>query len=89
MHYNKKYIKFFWKSRLPISELRTNGIRVTVDFTNRKLDRKIKAAVKAGVSYVMFVGNDELTSGNFPLKNLVNGEQNTLDLEQIIVTVSS
>ena len=36
-----------------------------------------------------FVGNDELTSGNFPLKNLVNGEQNTLDLEQIIVTVSS
>lgn len=72
-----------------VTELRTNGIRVTVDFTNRKLDRKIKAAVKAGVSYVMFVGNDELTSGNFPLKNLVNGEQNTLDLEQIIVTVSS
>ena len=70
-----------------VTELRTNGIRVTVDFTNRKLDRKIKAAVKAGVSYVMFVGNDELTSGNFPLKNLVNGEQNTLDLEQIIVTV--
>lgn len=72
-----------------VTELRTNGIRVTVDFTNRKLDRKIKAAVKAGVPYVMFVGNDELTSGNFPLKNLVNGEQNTLDLEQIIVTVSS
>lgn len=72
-----------------VTELRTNGIRVAVDFTNRKLDRKIKAAVKAGVSYVMFVGNDELTSGNFPLKNLVNGEQNTLDLEQIIVTVSS
>ena len=72
-----------------VTELRTNGIRVTVDFTNRKLDRKIKAAVKAGVSYVMFVGNDELTSGNFPLKNLVNGEQDTLDLEQIIVTVSS
>ena len=72
-----------------VTELRTNGIRVAVDFTNRKLDRKIKAAVKAGVPYVMFVGNDELTSGNFPLKNLVNGEQNTLDLEQIIVTVSS
>lgn len=72
-----------------VTELRTNGIRVAVDFTNRKLDRKIKATVKAGVSYVMFVGNDELTSGNFPLKNLVNGEQNTLDLEQIIVTVSS
>lgn len=72
-----------------VTELRTSGIRVAVDFTNRKLDRKIKAAVKAGVSYVMFVGNDELTSGNFPLKNLVNGEQNTLDLEQIIVTVSS
>lgn len=72
-----------------VTELRTNGIRVAVDFTNRKLDRKIKAAVKAGVSYVMFVGNDELTSSNFPLKNLVNGEQNTLDLEQIIVTVSS
>ncbi len=71
-----------------VDQLRTNGIRVSVDFTNRKVDKKIKAAAKSGVPYVLFVGGDELASGNFPLKNLVNGDQMTLDLEQITVTVS-
>lgn len=72
-----------------VDQLRNNGIRAAVDFTDRKVDKKIKAAVKSGVPYLLFVGNDELASGNFPLKNLVNGDQMTLDLEQIAVTVSS
>lgn len=72
-----------------VSTLRRRGLNVAVDFTDRKTDKKIKAAAKAGVSYALFVGNDELDSGQFPLKNLATGEQSDLDLEQVVVRVAT
>ncbi|MGE5309503.1 MAG: histidine--tRNA ligase [Sphaerimonospora mesophila] len=72
-----------------VSTLRRRGLNVAVDFTDRKTDKKIKAAAKAGVSYALFVGNDELDSGQFPLKNLATGEQSDLDLEQVVVRVAA
>lgn len=72
-----------------VDKLRANGIRVAVDFTDRKVDKKIKSAVKSGITYALFVGDDELASGNFPFKNLITGEQIILDLNQIIATVSN
>lgn len=72
-----------------VSTLRCRGLNVAVDFTDRKTDKKIKAAVKAGVPYALFVGNDELDSGQFPLKNLATGEQSDLDLEQVVVRVTT
>ena len=70
------------------STLRARGLRVAVDFIDRKADKKIKAAVKAGVPFALFVGDNELASGTFPLKNLETGEQTSLDLEQIIATLA-
>ncbi len=72
-----------------VSTLRRRGLNVAVDFTDRKTDKKIKAAAKAGVPYALFVGNDELDSGQFPLKNLATGEQSDLDLEQVVVRVAA
>lgn len=71
-----------------VSELRIRGLNVAVDFTDRKPDKKIKAAVKAGIPYALFIGDNELASGIFPLKNLETGEQIALDLEQIIATLA-
>ena len=68
--------------------LRARGLSIAVDFTDRKTDKKIKAAVKAGMPFALFVGDNELASGTFPLKNLETGEQVTLDLAQIVVTLA-
>jgi histidyl-tRNA synthetase len=41
-------------------ELREIGVNVAVDFSGRKIDKQFKNAVKSGVRYVLFVGQEEL-----------------------------
>ncbi len=69
-------------------QLRNAGVNVAIDFTDRKADKKIKAAVKAGTPYAIFVGEDEIKSGDYPLKDLSTGQETKLKIEQIIATVS-
>ena len=65
-------------------KLRSVVINVAVDLGNRKTDKAIKTAVKLGIPYVMFVGENELKSGEFNLKNLKTGEQIAVDINQVI-----
>ena len=70
------------------NEIRQNNVNVAVDFTNRKVEKKIKSAIKAGAEYVLFIGEDELREQTYSLKELSTGEENRLTVEQIIATVS-
>lgn len=70
-------------SQPTLAKLREKGLRLAVDATDRKLDAKIKAAAKSGVGYCIFIGEAELTSGEFKLKNLETGEEKTLDAESL------
>ena len=65
------------------NELRQKGLNVAIDSTERKIDKKIKAADKLGVENVAFVGNDELKTGKYKLKNLRTGKEQTLSLDQL------
>jgi len=56
-------------------ELRQKGLNVSLDATDRKIDKKIKAADKQGVEYVLFVGETELKAQKFNLKNLKTGKE--------------
>lgn len=67
-----------------LKTMRHEGVRVAVDATNRKLDSKIKSAAKAGYPYVIFIGEDEIKSQRFKLKNLVSGEEKEHSLERVI-----
>lgn len=58
-----------------LAELRSKGLNVAVDASSRKLDAKIKAAAKAGVPFALFIGEQELKSGQLKLKNLATGEE--------------
>ena len=69
-------------------ELRASGVNVAIDFTDRKLDKKIRAAVKMGVQYLLFVGEEELTEQKYTLKNVTTGEENKLMLNNIIDVVT-
>lgn len=66
------------------SELRGQGINVRVDSTDRKLDKKIKAADKSGVRYALFVGETELKSGEFKLKDLKSGDESNQNIQGVV-----
>lgn len=75
-------------SQKPISELRDKGVRLAVDNTGRKLDDQIRSAVKSGVRYAIFIGEKELASNQFKLRDLEKGEEKELSLDQIASTLN-
>lgn len=54
---------------------RSENITVAVDFSPKKLAKKITDADKRGVSYVIILGPDEIKNGEFILKNLAKNEE--------------
>lgn len=72
-----------------LGELREAGLRVAVDSSGRKIDKQLKSAVKAGYAYVLFVGEQELETGDFKLKNLETGEEKQLRTHEIVEHLSA
>lgn len=71
-------------AQAPITALRQADITVAVDSTDRKLDKQIKAADKKGIKHVLFVGEEELASGTYRIKNLQTGKEEALTIPEII-----
>lgn len=63
--------------------LRDKGLNIEVDITGRKLDKQIKAAVKKAIPYLIFVGQDDITEGEFSLKNVESETEEKLTIDQI------
>jgi histidyl-tRNA synthetase len=70
-----------------IAELRAGGLNVAVDLSDRKIDKQIKTADKKGIHYIVTIGEQELASGQYPLKNLLTGEEEKHSLARIISTI--
>ena len=70
-----------------VNHLRENGVKVEFDFTLRKVDKQLKTALKKGVPFVMFVGENELASGIYPIKNLDDSTEQQVDIDRVITTV--
>lgn len=68
-------------------QLRDEGINVELDFTGRKIDKQLKTAVKKQIPYILVVGDDELKSEVYPLRNTVTREEEKLSVERIVSTV--
>ncbi len=64
-------------------EIRDQGISVVTNISTKKLGKKISDAAHSGSAYILIVGEDELTSQNFVLKNLQTGEEKSGSLEVI------
>lgn len=70
-----------------IAELRSKGVNLAVDNSGRKLDSQIKSAVKSGVRYALFIGEQELESNCFKLRDLEKGEEKQLQLDEVASTL--
>jgi histidyl-tRNA synthetase len=60
------------------NELRAQGVNAAVDFGERKLGEQIKTATKHAIPNLIVVGQDELASGQFAVRNLESGAEETL-----------
>jgi histidyl-tRNA synthetase len=68
-------------------KLRALGATVAIDGTERKVGKKIEAAEKQKIPFVMFVGEDEVTNKTFSVKELATGAETTCSSEVEIVTL--
>ena len=64
--------------------LRKAGINTQIYFDNKKIKIKFKYADKLKIPYVIVIGEDEIASGKYTLKNMENGEQEQKELADII-----
>lgn len=69
------------------TELRGAGLNISVDSTDRKIEKKIKAAEKQGVRYVLFVGKDEIDNNKYNLKDIESGDQRGVSLGEVISNI--
>ena len=64
--------------------LRNNGINNTIYFEETKFKNKILYATKQNAEYAIIVGEDEVKSGKFTIKNLNEFKQEQLTKEEIV-----
>jgi histidyl-tRNA synthetase len=67
--------------------LRTNGLRVAVDISGKKLGDQLKSLDKRNIPYVVTVGSEELKNNKFILRNTETREEQSGDISEIIKCV--
>lgn len=64
--------------------LRSEGVNVELDITDRKLDRQIKTAVKKNIPYILFIGEDEVRDEVYTLKDVNSTKEQKLGFSRIV-----
>lgn len=64
--------------------LRSEGVNVELDSTQRKLDKQIKTAVKKNIPYILFVGEDEVANEIYTVKDTTSTEEQKLGFSRIV-----
>ena len=67
-----------------IKELRLNNINTELYPDAAKMKKQMNHANKRNIPFVVLVGNDEMMSNSYTLKNMVSGEQERLSLQDLI-----
>lgn len=75
------------KSFSLISELRNNNISADKDNMKRSLKGQMKYANKLDARYTAILGDDEIKSGMLTLKNMENGEQSEIKMDELSDTL--
>lgn len=70
-----------------ITELRKAGLNIAVDTTGRKIGAQIQTAEKKGVHYVIFIGEKELESEQYVIRNLHTGVEEKHGIIRLVTLV--
>ena len=69
------------------TRLREAGIRVQLNGEKKKFKAKIGYADKLAIPYVIFMGDDEIASGQVALKELATGEQTNSTFDEAVARI--
>ena len=67
--------------------LRRKGISAEVGLESRSLRSQMRTANKLGAKYVIMIGDDELDKGVVTLKDMLDGRQETIDIQMVGSTI--
>ncbi len=68
-----------------LQKLRKAGINTELFPESDEMKKQMTYADKKSIPFVAIVGENEMTQGTISLKNMISGEQNTMNLEELIV----
>lgn len=69
--------------------LRVGGMNVQTDLMGRPLGKQVEYASKAGIPFVIFVGEKEIKKGKYTVKDMKKRKQDERTLENIIKTLGN
>ena len=64
--------------------LREKALNVAVDLSGKKLGDQLKIASKQAIPYVICIGEDEIKSGLYKVKNMETGEETKVKMEEVV-----
>ncbi|WP_153721297.1 histidine--tRNA ligase [Sporosarcina cascadiensis] len=67
-----------------IGRLRENGLRSEMDYMDRKMKAQMKSADRLDADYVIVIGEDEVAENVVQLKNMADGQQKKVALDQLL-----
>jgi histidyl-tRNA synthetase len=65
-------------------DLRAAGVATLLEFEERKMKKAMTLAAKSGARFALIIGDDEIATGRYGLKNLATGEQESLSFNEIM-----
>lgn len=65
-------------------KLRENGVKAEIDHTGRSIKAQFKYANKINAKYVIVIGEDELKNNSVKLKNMQDGNEEFIKMEDIL-----
>lgn len=70
-----------------VNKLRKNGISAEKDYLKRKLKAQLKDANRKNAVYTIILGEEELQSGKYQLKNMETGEQESIFEDSLDIVI--
>jgi histidyl-tRNA synthetase len=66
-----------------LNRMRSSGIPCETDYLNKSLKAAMRSANDAGARFVLILGEDELKKNKVSLKDMSNGEQREIEIEEL------
>ena len=63
--------------------LREKGLNVIIDLSQKKVGEQLKTANRQQIPYAVVIGQDEIKSGTYSIKNMESGEEKKVKAEEI------
>lgn len=65
-------------------QLREQNINIITDISTKKITKQIQSAEKQNIEHIICIGENEVQNGTFKLKNLTDGTETDVTLQEIV-----